>query len=1116
MPTLVEIPLDSGVNDQADSKLLPDGTLKVVENCILRRDGQFEVRPSDTQLNASTYNAGSRTLKAYDLINVNEDLCALGNDFEGATGPSGPTGPEYGPRDVFTFVDEAAAWKGVGSPAGPDGPSPLPWVTSIRDVAGAPDPDGNVTQVASGAYDGVAALMYRATGESISRVHIVKTEGDRTLIYQQIAGMDAPRVVVTTNGIFWFIGISGNDLIGQSCFPPVSETIGTSIGTLDSASSSITGYAACPVIGGDGGLATVVFRSVISDSKITIFDDSGGVVAQWGEPSVEAAACAIYANAAIDRVVVAYKLSVNNQNYEIITYEMSTGTVIDGPTTLFSGRTFLDGAGLISLDMSTAPGATAIDIMGQTNSALPPIRIDYEQREIDTHDLVKSFDCRDAWLQSNLLRIDEHIAFAYCLPTGDASNMLGSIDEQLQLCVKDFELSERFSHPLSGQLTQDRGTGKYYWSSVFKNSDGNFSPLLTEFEAGSRAPARRQTASLGGLLYIAGGMPTVFDGRMLVEQGFTERPRVVDSITSSDGDGNLSKAGIYTYALTYEWTDAQRNITRSAPSELVEVTLGDNDDTVSIPCSTPHSARCNLLAKEAFGSCVRVVAWRNICTVTQTAATLLTSPVTPPLNTLNNLVFGVSVDGGQWETFLFGPTDTTATQIAATINDNTSGLTATVEGASVRISSDTVGPNSSLQFGGNLTVLTTLGIALGQKVVGTRRIAVGANLQRAASVVVTTATAYGGYVTITDTISDEDLRAQEVLYTESQTPIPHYSPPPHDYVWAAGDALLIGGLPRRTEWVRSKRLFPAEPIEFANPGNLNFGGRGNNDITSVAVLEQNNLLFSRTSLQVVQGEGPDHSGQGEFFSPVDVPIDGGSSDWRPLIRTAEGLFFKLSDNKLYLMARGGNAAEWISFAVQDVIDQNPVIVGAAHVTAQQHVCFACNPEGGGNGVILRYDLRRKIWFTHTVSEGLRGIASYAGRLVYATTTGKVFLADNAPGEGSAVTMRIRTGSSVDFASLGYGAITRVGLMGEVLGPATISALISYDDATSFSPLGSFTFDDVQESFSRLWAPARQRTDRFVLEFTVEGSGSALLRLNKLLVELEKAPGPARLAAAANK
>jgi len=86
------------------------------------------------------------------------------------------------------------------------------------------------------------------------------------------------------------------------------------------------------------------------------------------------------------------------------------------------------------------------------------------------------------------------------------------------------------------------------------------------------------TSEIGTNLNISGGFVTAYDGYSPVEQGFFVWPDNVEATTSTSG-GSIP-ADTYFYQFTYEWSDNQGNIFRSAPSIPIKViTTGSTSST---------------------------------------------------------------------------------------------------------------------------------------------------------------------------------------------------------------------------------------------------------------------------------------------------------------------------------------------------------------------------------------------------------------------------------------------------------------------------------------------------------------------------------------------------------
>lgn len=91
-------------------------------------------------------------------------------------------------------------------------------------------------------------------------------------------------------------------------------------------------------------------------------------------------------------------------------------------------------------------------------------------------------------------------------------------------------------------------------------------------------------AEMANNLHISGGILEMYDGVNVVEHGFNIFP---EDITFTQATGGSLSPGQYQFEVTYEWTDNQGQIHRSAPSLPVTVTVtGGTDDKVTLTIPT--------------------------------------------------------------------------------------------------------------------------------------------------------------------------------------------------------------------------------------------------------------------------------------------------------------------------------------------------------------------------------------------------------------------------------------------------------------------------------------------------------------------------------------------------
>lgn len=91
------------------------------------------------------------------------------------------------------------------------------------------------------------------------------------------------------------------------------------------------------------------------------------------------------------------------------------------------------------------------------------------------------------------------------------------------------------------------------------------------------------SAEIGNNLNLSGGFLWAYDGILPNEQGFHLWPDNVE-ITTATGSGSIA-AQQYFYQALYEWTDAQGNLFRSAPSLPVTITTttASSTNTINVP-----------------------------------------------------------------------------------------------------------------------------------------------------------------------------------------------------------------------------------------------------------------------------------------------------------------------------------------------------------------------------------------------------------------------------------------------------------------------------------------------------------------------------------------------------
>lgn len=385
-------------------------------------------------------------------------------------------------------------------------------------------------------------------------------------------------------------------------------------------------------------------------------------------------------------------------------------------------------------------------------------------------------------------------------------------------------------------------------------------------------------------------------------------------------------------------------------------------------------------------------------------------------------------------------------------------------------------------------------------------------------------------VTIVDTLADTEIVDNPLLVTQGEvgasSGILEMCPPrPSSYVAATKRRLWLGGAD--TSYQASQVQFPDTQIWFAEPGLVGDPAQAYFDdveggaITAVFALDEQVFVATAERIYVTGGAGPNLAGVGgEFAPPQRLPADVGVYDWRSVLEVGEGVWFRGSATRMYLLPRGA-AQPTEQRAVQEHLTSALNIVGAGYDAADSVGVWALD-----NATALVRQTAIDLWASDTLPFTPIALMGHAGRLYAIASDGVVWAQDaTAFGDGSAgaaaSVLRVATGPVQVFdGTAGHGRLACVELMGEFQAAATVLGEISYDDGLTWTSLGSYSVTglSVGETFQRQWYPARQRGGRFRIRFTMTPTVSTTegCRLAGCVAYFTKASGQTRLGSANRK
>lgn len=455
-------------------------------------------------------------------------------------------------------------------------------------------------------------------------------------------------------------------------------------------------------------------------------------------------------------------------------------------------------------------------------------------------------------------------------------------------------------------------------------------------------------------------------------------------------------------------------------------------------------------------------------------------------------------------------------------------------------------PASSTATAGQAATVTISCLSMTRKqartpvsIVVYRTLANGTTFYRASSLTAPTANDPSTFtVTFSDTVSDATLQSRPLLYTTGG--IVENIPPGavNSLVTHRGRLWAIDALNPLRLWL-SRQVSTGAPVEFSSVLSLDVDSRGG-DVVALGSLDDKLVIFKRTQIFYVSGQGPDATGsQNDFSDSVLVTSDVGCIDARSLVVTPAGLVFQ-STKGIYLLDR----SLAVSYIGADVEAYNGETIESGQLipTANQ-VRFIL-----GSGVALVFDFFVNQWSVFTNHAAVDSVL-WLDRFCYARADGVVMREDPSRHDdaGAFVALRLATGWIVFGDSPGsfpvagggrqasplqlYQRARRLLVLGDYCSPHRLRVRVSFDyspavdqDVTVETPAET-TFGEPspygsESPYGGTWIPyqwrvdlSRQKCQAVKVELIEQRIGSELgegVRLSALSVELGVKPLSARV------
>jgi hypothetical protein len=553
---LVTIPLGKGIDTKTDPKLVSNNMLEL-ENAVFTSTGQLKKRFGMDSLGNYDLN-GNKITSAKALTVFQNELGLITN------------------QNLMAYSGSSDGWISKAEVTG----VALTSLSLVRNTNTQSIPD-----VCS--YNGLTVYAYEDSAGGV-RTTVVDQNTGLILIsnYQLNATAITPKCSYMGNYILVWYVIPGSTTLACrriSIGNPTAFEAEVSC-TADIHASGV--YDICKF-----GVANIIaYRQVSANIKIAVLKNNGqfahSLDGQPGPVTFTADATCIAINAhytndlANDAVYVTYYNSVNNTN--VLIYNTN---LINTPSPIF-------------IDNNVALPTRNITSI---NNKASQITICYEKTGANAWEnyIAKLLLNRDGTISGSITTMLRGVGLVSKLFIGYDQGTYAVAAHQSQYQSTSFLVRcdlatpvvvNRISYQNCGGLTAKASSlcgvwnvSTYNWvfANVIKtklNSDAGIlfanngiSRVIFSFDTSNLF----NTAQLGLNLHIGAGMLLIYDGVNLVEAGFNLYP---ENITTTTAGGSVD-AGTHQWKVIYEWTDAQGQIHRSAPS---------------IPPSSPSAGTTNL------------------------------------------------------------------------------------------------------------------------------------------------------------------------------------------------------------------------------------------------------------------------------------------------------------------------------------------------------------------------------------------------------------------------------------------------------------------------------------------------------------------------------------------
>jgi hypothetical protein len=511
------------------------------------------------------------------------------------------------------------------------------------------------------------------------------------------------------------------------------------------------------------------------------------------------------------------------------------------------------------------------------------------------------------------------------------------------------------------------------------------------------------TSEITGSLHITGGFLWQFDGSVPVEHNFFLYPEDIGASPAIAGGGLSSQP--YYYQVTYEWTDADGNLHRSAPSLPLSVDLTNVSAT---PVSFTGTWSLN----------------GTTMTVSSTAGLRIGQVITDTTTGTNLAPNTIITDIGTGSITFDPPAP------AAAVGDTVQ----TVDTNSITLNIPTL--RLTYKKVPNNARIVIYRWSLAQQIFY-QITSIPLPINNNSSV---------DSIAYVDNLNDAEIQGNLILYTTGGVYENIGAPACKNSTLYRARLWFVDAENPNVLWY-SKPVVQGEPVEFTDLQTLyiapTIGVQGSTGpVTALSSMDDKLIIFKENAIYYLNGNGPDVTGANNDYSdPILINSTVGCSNQQSIVFTPSGLMFQ-SNKGIWVLGRDLNTS-YIGAPVEAY--NNYRVISCVSVPNTNQIRLALS-----NNVMLMYDYYYNQWGTFSGLNS-RSAIIFNNKHTFINTFNQVF--EETPNlylDGSRAVLMSFTTAWAKLADLqGYQRAYFFYLLGNYKSPHTLSVNIAFDYDPAF-------------------------------------------------------------------